>query len=221
MKIQIIRCSIPGLWYEKLEFPIKMDVIEAVNDKNLGEFFRIRNFDPKDFYYSHLKHVYIAKADCMNDEDYSDEPKQPFCYEFKARPWQPSFKPLDNISKESKENILKAFKNTGSSVIKNETIKHDEGKTCLSDVPQLSLMSVAKVFNYGAKKYSKFNYSSGTSWLRYYDACQRHLNSWIIGEDIDESFCHHIDHAIASLMMLRENIHLNKGEDNRNKIYNK
>lgn len=100
-----------------------------------------------------------------------------------------------------------------------ETLKFDEGKTCLSDVPQLSLMSVAKVFNYGSKKYSKFNYSGGTFWLRYYDACQRHLNSWMVGEDIDESTNHHLDHAIASLMMLRENIHLNKGTDDRNKTY--
>lgn len=214
MKIQIIRCSIPGLWYEKMEFPIKMDVIEADSDKNLGEFFRIKRFDPKDFYYSHLKYVYIAKADCMNDEDYSDEPKKTFCYEYKARPWQPSFKPAEPTMERRKELIIELGKEPG-------TIKFDEGKTCLSDVPQLSLMSVAKVFNYGSSKYSKFNYSAGTQWLRYYDACQRHLNSWMTGENIDESKCHHIDHAIASLMMLRENIHLNKGEDNRNKIYSK
>jgi len=100
-----------------------------------------------------------------------------------------------------------------------KAIKNDEGKICISDIPQHSLMSVAQVFNYGAKKYAKFNYSKGMEWLRYYDACQRHLNAWMIGEDVDESGCHHIDHAIASLMMLRENIHLNKGEDNRNKIY--
>lgn len=100
-----------------------------------------------------------------------------------------------------------------------ETLKFDEGKPCVSDVPQLALMSLAKVFNYGAKKYSKFNYSGGTDWLRYYDAAQRHMNSWMTCEDLDESTHHHLDHAIASLMMLRENIHLNKGVDNRNPIY--
>ena len=100
-----------------------------------------------------------------------------------------------------------------------ETLKFDEGKPCMSDIPQLSLMSVAKVFNYGAKKYSKFNYSGGTDWLRYYDAAQRHMNAWMTGEDIDESSHNHIDHAIASLMMLRENMHLNTGVDNRNPIY--
>jgi hypothetical protein len=103
-----------------------------------------------------------------------------------------------------------------------ETLKFDEGKPCMSDIPHLSLMSVARVFNYGAKKYSKFNYSAGTNWLRYYDAAQRHLNSWMISDDIDvESKENHLDHAIASLLMLRENIHLNTGTDNRNPVYKK
>ncbi len=118
---------------------------------------------------------------------------------------------LDNkhelISLEEKLNTIK------------ETLKFDEGKPCISDIPQHSLMSVAKVFNYGTKKYSKFNYSGGTDWLRYYDATQRHLNAWMTGEDIDESSHSHIDHAIASLMMLRENMHLKTGVDNRNPIY--
>jgi hypothetical protein len=101
-----------------------------------------------------------------------------------------------------------------------KTIKHDEGKAQYSDLPVLTLRSVTKAFNYGQKKYGKFNYTNGLEWLRYYDACQRHLADWLISKDIDdESGNHHIDHAIASLMMLRENIHLNKGVDDRNKHY--
>lgn len=80
-------------------------------------------------------------------------------------------------------------------------------------------MSVAKTFNYGADKYSKFNYSHGIEHSRLYDACQRHLHAYMIGEDIDESGNHHLDHAIASLMMLRENIHLKVGLDDRNPAY--
>ena len=101
-----------------------------------------------------------------------------------------------------------------------ETIKHDTGKWRMSDLPQKTLVSVCGAFNYGEGKYGKFNYIHGTSWLRYYDACQRHLNSWMLGEDIDESGNHHLDHAIASLMMLRENIHLKRGLDDRNHEYN-
>lgn len=94
-------------------------------------------------------------------------------------------------------------------------IKHDQGKVEYSDIPPNALESVAKVFNYGAKKYAKFNYNGGMEYLRYYDAAIRHMQAWVRGQDIDESSCHHIDHAIASLLMLRENIHLGTGTDNR------
>ena len=46
-----------------------------------------------------------------------------------------------------------------------------------------------------------------------------HRNHYMTGEDIDESSHNHIDHTIASLMMLRENMHLGTGVDNRNPIY--
>ena len=104
---------------------------------------------------------------------------------------------------------------------KKLTLKYDNNKPRLSDVPQKALMSVAKAFNYGADKYSKFNYSHGIEYSRLYDACQRHLYAYMTGEDIDESGNHHIDHAIASLMMLRENIHLGVGVDDRNPAYKK
>lgn len=104
-------------------------------------------------------------------------------------------------------------------LIQHEFKKFDEGKPQFSDLPQLALLETVKAFNYGAKKYNKFNYSSGTDYLRYYDACQRHLHSWIMHEDIDESGNHHISHAIASLMMLLETIKLGKGNDNRNPNY--
>lgn len=94
--------------------------------------------------------------------------------------------------------------------------KHDEGKVQYSDLPVNTLESVAKVFNFGAKKYSKFNYLKGMEWLRYYDACMRHLSKWLKRHDFDdETKLNHIDHAIACLMMLRENIHLNVGIDDR------
>lgn len=100
-------------------------------------------------------------------------------------------------------------------------IKNDFGKVQYSDLPSYTLESVAQVFNYGQAKYSKFNYLKGMEWLRYYDACMRHMQDWYRGKDIDESSCHHIDHAIASLMMLRENIHLKVGQDNRYKYESK
>lgn len=104
---------------------------------------------------------------------------------------------------------------------KNKVKKFDTNKPQFSDLPQKALLNTVKAFNYGGNKYGKFNYSGEIEALRLYDACQRHLHSWITGEDIDESGNSHISHAIASLMMLEEGI-LNKTVmDDRNKIYAK
>lgn len=100
--------------------------------------------------------------------------------------------------------------------------KNDQGKIRYSDVPQRALQSTAKIFNFGATKYGKFNYSEGMAYSRYYDACQRHLMAWMTGEDLDpETRESHIDHAICSLMMLRDNMHLKTGTDDRNPRYKK
>ena len=104
----------------------------------------------------------------------------------------------------------------------NEFKKHDYNKPQFSNLPQLALLDVVKAFDYGQVKYEKFNYSKGTDYLRYYDACQRHLHAWVTGEDIDsESKNSHLSHATASLMMLMDCIKTGKGTDNRNKIYQK
>lgn len=97
--------------------------------------------------------------------------------------------------------------------------KFDSGKPQMSDLPQKALFSVIKTFNYGQQKYGKYNYSGKIESSRFYDACQRHLYSWMLSEDIDESGNSHLSHAIASLLMLEEGI-LNKSViDNRNKAY--
>lgn len=112
------------------------------------------------------------------------------------------------------------FKREKEKVVSDtETMKFDDGKLEYSDLPELSIRSTTQVFNYGAKKYDKFNYSKGTKLLRYWDAARRHMGEWFICNDIDESGYHHIDHAIASLLILRENIHLGTGVDNRNPAY--
>lgn len=95
-------------------------------------------------------------------------------------------------------------------------IKHDLGKTKLSLLPHNVLLHVARSFEYGAAKYGDHNWRAGTKWTRYYDAALRHMASWLQKEDNDqESDLNHLDHAIASLMMLRGQIIDNKGEDDR------
>ena len=117
-------------------------------------------------------------------------------------------------------NHLKVVKTPAKSpTLCEEFKKFDQGKPSFSNLPQLALIETVKAFDYGAAKYDKFNYSKGTEWLRYYDACQRHLHAWLTGEDIDESGNHHVSHAIASLMMLLDAIKLGNGIDNRNPVY--
>lgn len=97
--------------------------------------------------------------------------------------------------------------------------KFDQGKPEFSDLPQKALIDVVKAFNYGQKKYGKFNYSGKIEMLRYYDATQRHLHAWMLSEDIDSSGNSHLSHAIASLLMLLEGINNKTVIDNRNKAY--
>jgi len=94
--------------------------------------------------------------------------------------------------------------------------KLDNNKPRLSIIPFKCLMGVIKVFEHGAKKYAPHNYRLGMDRTRYADACFRHLHSWLIGNDMDkESGLPHLDHAIASLMMLRENEIEGRGKDDR------
>ena len=102
---------------------------------------------------------------------------------------------------------------------KSKVKKFDDNKWRLSDVPQKALKSVAEVFNYGANKYGKFNYSGTIEASRLYDACQRHLYAWNVGENTDESGKPHLAHAIASLMMLLDGFENKTVKDDRNKIY--
>jgi hypothetical protein len=101
----------------------------------------------------------------------------------------------------------------------NTVTKYDTGKYEHSDLPRKALKSVINAFNYGQRKYGKYNYSGKIECLRLYDACQRHLDAWLLSEDIDESGNSHLSHAIASLLMLEEGIINNTIIDNRNKIY--
>lgn len=98
-------------------------------------------------------------------------------------------------------------------------IKDDNGKERYSDMPLDVLKEVSKAFTYGGNKYGKYNYSKGMEWSRYYDAAMRHLNSFMTGEDIDESGNHHLSHAIASLMMLQHSVINAVGVDDRNPTY--
>ena len=94
--------------------------------------------------------------------------------------------------------------------------KHDTGKPPITLLDRDFLEGTAQVMRFGAEKYGRHNWCNGISHTRLADAAMRHLIAWASGEDIDpESGLPHIDHASASLNMLRGNQRLHPGLDDR------
>lgn len=79
-------------------------------------------------------------------------------------------------------------------------------KAPMSTVPSQVIYEVGVGMLEGALKYGRHNYrDAGVRASVYYDATQRHLNSWWEGEDIDPaSGLSHVTKAIASLVVLRD-----------------
>lgn len=69
----------------------------------------------------------------------------------------------------------------------------------------------------GARKYGRHNYrKAGVRASVYFDAAKGHIDQWWEGEDIDpDSGIHHITKAIATLVVLRDGMLLDKWEDDR------
>jgi hypothetical protein len=103
-------------------------------------------------------------------------------------------------------------------VAMTEFKKFDTGKAPLHLLPHEALTGAAHALGYGAAKYGDWNWRLGTEWNRYYDAVLRHMLAWQSGEDMDpESGLPHLDHALATLMMLAALVKTNVGKDDRYK----
>lgn len=88
----------------------------------------------------------------------------------------------------------------------------------ISTLPIRVLWRVGLAMLEGAVKYGKFNYRAvGVRASVYFDAAVgRHLFSWWEGQDIDpDSGMHHIDKAIAGLMVLRDSMLQGNWTDDR------
>lgn len=81
--------------------------------------------------------------------------------------------------------------------------RFNEGKIKWSLVDFKSLEPMVQVLMYGANKYSKDNWKKGLPITEIFDSLQRHLNSFMSGEDVDvESGLSHLGHAQCNLMFL-------------------
>ena len=80
------------------------------------------------------------------------------------------------------------------------------------------LDEVAKVGEFGAKKYGQFNYMAGSSYMRFLGSCTRHLTAFIRGEDLDsESGLNHLAHLVFDCLMLLEWVNRKVGTDDRSR----
>jgi hypothetical protein len=97
-------------------------------------------------------------------------------------------------------------------------VKHDQGKPDLSILSYGALAEIAKAFEFGAKKYGRYNYLGGMEWTRIGSALLRHTYKWLWGQDNDdESGLHHLAHVGACVIMLLDYVLLGLGTDNRYK----
>lgn len=112
---------------------------------------------------------------------------------------------------------LEALVNASSRPEPDGKIKKALAKPDLALIPKQSLVGVARVFSYGAKKYAPGNFYQAHledgAGRRYLSAVDRHLmetglpnglHTYVTLAALDEeSGLPHIDHAICSLLMLR------------------
>lgn len=82
-------------------------------------------------------------------------------------------------------------------------VKYDNDKIRPSLIPTDSLVEIAKVLEFGAKKYAPDNWKLVTPHSRYTDAALRHIYAHLMGEKNDlETGLSHLAHASACLMFL-------------------
>lgn len=89
-------------------------------------------------------------------------------------------------------------------------------KLAFSNLPWRAMAGPILAMLEGSLKYGRHNYRpAGVRASVYFDACFRHMTAWWEGENVDpHSGLHHVDKAIASLLVLRDSmLHGNWGDD--------
>lgn len=85
----------------------------------------------------------------------------------------------------------------------SEAKKCDQEKTPVDLLPPEGLLEIAKVLEFGAKKYDAHNWRKGMKWSRLLGASLRHIYAFVTGEDKDsESGLSHLAHAGCCILFL-------------------
>lgn len=96
--------------------------------------------------------------------------------------------------------------------------KDDSEKPRFDLLPPNALFEVARVYTFGANKYSDHNWLNGTglTYGRIFAAIMRHCFAFWSGENVDpETGLHHMAHAAFGCLALVEYSCVGKGQDDR------
>jgi len=89
--------------------------------------------------------------------------------------------------------------------LKKEGVKYDQGKPTPELLQLKAIMEVAKIMEYGKRKYDANNWRKGMSWSRLAGATLRHFFAFWTGQDYDEeSGMLHLAHAAWNILSLLE-----------------
>jgi hypothetical protein len=89
--------------------------------------------------------------------------------------------------------------------LKKEGVKYDQGKPTPELLQLRAIMEVAKIMEYGKRKYDANNWRRGMDWSRLAGATLRHFFAFWNGKDYDEeSGMLHLAHAAWNILSLLE-----------------
>lgn len=87
----------------------------------------------------------------------------------------------------------------------SEGVKHDQDKPRMELISPTAIFELAKVLNFGAKKYAARNWEKGFAWTRAIAAILRHTWAYLGGETHDpETGLSHMAHVMCEAMFLVE-----------------
>jgi hypothetical protein len=96
--------------------------------------------------------------------------------------------------------------------------RYNRGKAPLSYLMQFpsAVEGLCRVAEFGASKYSRYNWKQGLDHMELVDSLLRHLSAYADGQDVDEeSGFSHLDHVSWNALALAETVQLHPELDSR------
>ena len=100
-----------------------------------------------------------------------------------------------------------------------KALRYNKGKEGMHMLPFFALKEIAKVYDFGGKKYAPWNWAKGLSYGETMGSLLRHLSDWQRGEEKDnESKLHHDTHIAWNAITLVAMRLMKRGTDDRFKV---